>query len=168
VHSAACGLLQNAPRRPPPLSTATRRYRAVYIRRASRHLGRSGTQLQVSRDFHKSSEHHALKIFALYRLQGLSAVAVALTTSDYLSLIQPAQTVVAFTASALLGMEPFSLRSGTTYGKVFAVCLTVGGAIFIMAMSSFSGSDVRRDSKNLPLGTAYLLLQVCTSSRACA
>ncbi len=100
-------------------------------------------------------------LLGIWGAQGLSAVAVSLTTSDYMSLIQPAQTVVAFTASALLGMEPFSLRAWTSYGKVGAVTCTVGGAIFMVLMSSFSGSSVRANSKDLPLGTAYLMLQVC-------
>ena len=92
--------------------------------------------------------------------QGLSAVAVSLTTSDYVSLIHPVQTIVAFIGAVVMGSEPFDVRIRSSYGKVAAVVFTVGGAIFMVAMSSFSGSTVASESKNLFLGTMYLILQV--------
>lgn len=101
-----------------------------------------------------------LGLLGIWCAQGLSALAVSLTTSDYMSLVQPVQTVVAFIGAVVVGSEPFNLRVWSTYAKVGAVAITVAGAMFMVAMSSFSGSSVREESKDLPLGTAYLSLQV--------
>ena len=98
-------------------------------------------------------------LMGIWCAQGLSAVAVSLTTSDYLSLLQPVQTVVSFIGSTAVGYDPFDLRSWTSYAKVGAVSCTVGGAIFMVAMSSLAGSSVRAESKDLGLGTMYLVLQ---------
>ena len=101
-----------------------------------------------------------LGLLGIWCAQGLSALAVSLTTSDYMSLIQPVQSVVAFIGAVVMGLEPFNPRIWSTYGKIGAVCCTVGGAIFMVAMSSSSTSSVASESKDLPLGTMYLMLQV--------
>lgn len=99
-------------------------------------------------------------LLGVWASQGLSALGISLTTSDYVSLLQSTQTVVTFIGAVALGSEPFNLRQLSSYFKVAAVTSTVGGAMFTVIMSSFEGSSISRESKNLPLGTAYVFLQV--------
>lgn len=64
--------------------------------------------------------------------QGLYAMAVSLTTSDFATLMQPTQPVVAFVAATLCGLEPFPLRRWTSWAKAGAVLVAVGGAAYVV------------------------------------
>lgn len=64
--------------------------------------------------------------------QGLYAMAVSLTTSDFATLMQPTQPVVAFVAATLVGLEPFPLHRWQSWVKAGAVAVAVGGAAFVV------------------------------------
>ena len=64
--------------------------------------------------------------------QGLYATAVGLTTSDFATLMQPLQPVVAFVTAVLAGIEAFPVRRWQSWAKTCAVLLTVGGAAYVI------------------------------------
>ena len=93
--------------------------------------------------------------------QGLYAMAVSLTTSDFATLMQPTQPVVAFAASVILGIEAFPVYRWHSWAKATAVLVAVGGAAFVVLQGLLSAdSSLNSLSRNLPMGTVYLLLQV--------
>jgi drug/metabolite transporter (DMT)-like permease len=92
--------------------------------------------------------------------QGLYAIAVSLTTSDFTTLLQPTQPVIAFVAAVALGLEPFLLGRWMSWAKAASVVVAVGGAAFVVVESMISANSDIDSSKNLPLGTVYILLQV--------
>lgn len=122
--------------------------------------------------------------------QGLYATAVSLTTSDFTTLMQPLQPVVAFVTAVLVGIEPFVLRRWESWAKAASVLLAVGGAAYVvlqvcglgvaeheqsvaalllywgfhsesLLQSLLSSTDnLAASSKNLPLGSFYIALQV--------
>jgi len=75
--------------------------------------------------------------------------------------MQPTQPVVAFIASVVVGIEAFPLNRCQSWAKAGAVLFAVCGAGFVVLQGLLSsGGSLSSDSKNLPLGTFYLLLQV--------
>jgi drug/metabolite transporter (DMT)-like permease len=102
-------------------------------------------------------------LLGVWGSQGLNATAVRLTTGSYVSLLQPGQAIVTFVAAVMLNQEPFFLYRWTSYAKLAATVLAVSGAVALIAMSSTSSTGVMQQSKDIFLGTFYLVLQVVCS-----
>jgi hypothetical protein len=69
--------------------------------------------------------------------------------------------VVALLLSLALGMERFTASALSSWLKLGGVLLSVVGAVLVVALSaSSSTSAIASESKNLPLGEGFLILQI--------
>jgi len=99
----------------------------------------------------------ALGLLYIYSAQGLTAMALSVSSPAFVSMFAPATPTATLLLSLVLGLEPFRASEWTSWVKVGGITVAVSGSIAVATVAFTGSSDISTASPNLSLGIGCLI-----------